>query len=251
MGRLVALTAAFLFGVATLAQAGTVSVAAGADFAKPMVDLKAAFEAASGHTVEVKTASIAKMLAQIRGGAPFDVLLSSGPDAVSALEAEGFALGETRFSYALGRLTLWSRDKRRIGPEGNAVLTMMRYKTLAMADPNLDPYGHAAQEVLTNIGIWDKVQKQLLIAENSTEAKLLTASGKAEIGLLPSAAVATLEPDRKGSGWMVPLNLHTPLRQDAVLLKGANGNAAAREFLTFLKTPAARAIIVRYGYGFE
>lgn len=233
------------------AKADTVVVAAGADFAKPMVELKTAFEAKSGHQLEIKSASTAKLVTQLRGGAPFDVLLASDAAAAQELEAEGLGVGDTRFAYALGRLALWSKDKRRIGPEGQAVLTTLRYKTIVIADPGVDPYGVAAQEVLTKMGIWDKVQDKLLIAENSSDAKAKTADGTAEIGLLPRAAIATLEPERQGSAWVVPLYMHAPLRQEAILLKNAPSQKAAREFLDFLKSPEARAVIAGFGYGFQ
>jgi molybdate transport system substrate-binding protein len=235
----------------SMALSDVVAVGASADFAQPMNDLKAAFEAKGQHKLEVATASTGKLFAQINSGAPFDILLAADGETPAKLIEAGAAVGSSRFTYAIGQLALWSPKKRRIGPDGAAVLTTAKYRHLAIADPDFSPYGRAAQEVLDKLEIWERIQDKLIAGENIAQSQELTEAGKAEIGFVALSSIIKREDNRKGSAWIVPSELYTPLRQDAVLLSRAETNPAAQAFLAFLKSAEARDIIAGYGYRFD
>ncbi|MBL8564169.1 MAG: molybdate ABC transporter substrate-binding protein [Hyphomicrobiaceae bacterium] len=253
---MVAITLAALMSFATLAsapaaKAETVRAAVATNFIEPVARIAAAFKEKTGHEVVVSTGATGSLSAQIKAGAPFDVFLSADSERPAAMENEGVAVRGSRFTYAVGILALWSADPARITGEGKAALEAADIRAIAIADPALAPYGHAAKQTLEKLGLWDAVEGKLVFGKNIGQTHALVATGNAEIGFVALSALKRSGSEEKafGSTWQVPEGLHDPIRQDAVLLAPAETNAAARAFLEFLKSAEAREVITAHGYG--
>ena len=229
------------------AQADEVRVAVAANFATPLKTLAAEFEKESGHTLALSAGASGKLYAQIKSGAPFDVFLSADDETPSRLEKEGDAVSGSRFTYAVGRLVLWSAQLNTVDAQG-AVLKTGNFKHLALAAPHLAPYGAAAVQTLTQLGLLTALQPRFVQGESIGQTYSFVASGNAELGFVALSQVFENGKISKGSGWIVPASLHEPLRQDAVLLVRARDKVAARALLTFLKSEKARALIRAFGY---
>jgi molybdate transport system substrate-binding protein len=226
-------------------------VAVAANFADAIQELKPAFEKASGHKLQPTTGSTGKLYAQIKEGAPFHVLLSADAKTPERLESEKAGVAGSRFTYAVGKLTLWSSDPGRIGADGAAALKANDVRHIAIANPDLAPYGVAARETLQSLGLWDSLKPRIVMGQNIGQTHSMVATGNAQLGFIALSAVLGPREGEKGGRWDVPQNLFTPIRQDAVLLNAGSKNDAAIAFLKFLRTPEARAVIERYGYGIE
>lgn len=223
-------------------------VAAAANFAEALTEVERAFEAAHPHRLRIAVGSTGKLYAQILHGAPFDVLLAADRERPALLERAGLAVPGSRRTYAIGRLTLWSADPERVQGDIPELLTAGSFRRLAMANPDLAPYGAAAREVLTGFGLYAALDKKIVTAENIGQTYAMVATGNAEIGFVAASGVRSTG---EGSRWDVPADLHAPIRQDAVLLSRAENNIAALAFLDFLRTDRVRAIISGYGYGVD
>lgn len=245
-GLLAALLAAVL--AAPPAAAAEAVVAVAANFAEVAERLEERFEAETGHTITLVVGSTGKLYAQIAHGAPFDVFLSADQERPERLEGDGLAVAGSRFTYASGRLTLWSRDRGRVGADGAATLRQGGFRRLAIANPALAPYGVAARQTLEALGLWAALEEKVVMGETVGQAHAFVASGNAELGFVALSHVVGPGKGREGSRWDVPARLHEPLRQDAVLLARAAGNPAARGFLAFLRRPPVRALVESYGY---
>ncbi len=235
----------------TSARAAESLIAVAANFAEVIEEMKPVFEQESGHRLQATTGSTGKLYAQIAAGAPFQVLLSADAKTPERLEAEGAGVTGTRFTYAIGRLTLWSNDPSRIAGDGRTALTADDVRHIAIANPDLAPYGIAAREVLQGLGLWDSLQGKIVMGQNVGQAHSMAATGNAQLGFVALSAVLSPRAPTQGSRWDVPQELFQPIRQDAVLLKAGAENESARAFLDFLKSVQAREIIKRYGYGVE
>lgn len=242
--RFVFFLISFLAGAAS---AEEVQVAVAANFSAPMQAIATAFEKDTGHKAQLAFGSTGKFYAQIKNGAPFQVLLSADDETPARLEREGMAVAATRFTYAIGMLALWSAREGMVDGRGD-VLRKGGYAHLAIANPKVAPYGAAAIEVLKHLNLLEAVQPRLVQGENIAQTYQFAASGNAELGFV---AVSQITKDSKlvsGSAWMVPGNLHAPIRQDAVMLANGKGNAAASALMTYLKSGKAKAVIRAYGY---
>lgn len=218
-----------------------VTVAVASNFAPTIQKLADLFEQETGTPVVLSFGSTGKQYAQIVNGAPFDVFLAADSQRPRLLEEQGIAIGGTRFTYAVGRLVLWSPDEGRVA--GEETLRRGDFRFLSIANPRLAPYGLAAQETLESMGLWEEVQPRLVQGENITQAWQFVATGNAEIGFVPEATL--LESGAVGSHWIVPRELYTPIIQDAVLLRDT---PAARAFIEFLAGENARTLIGESGY---
>lgn len=229
------------------ALAGEVLVAVAANFAAPMKLIAERFEAGLGHRAVLSIGSTGKLYAQIRNGGPFEVLLAADQETPARLVAEGLAIAEARFTYAVGRLALWSADPARVDPAG-AVLARGDFRRLALADARLAPYGQAALETLDALGLRERLAARLVTAESVGQAYQFVASGNAEIGFVAASQVLREGVPIAGSLWPVPASMHRPLRQDVVLLKPGRNSPAAQALLAYLRSDEAREIIRRFGY---
>lgn len=229
--------------------ADSARIAAATNFATVLPQLTARFQRGTSHALTISMGSTGKLFAQIVNGAPFDILLAADQERPERLEQAGLAVPDSRFTYAVGRLTLWSADPDRIGPDGVEALHAP-FHHLAIANPDLAPYGRAARETLESLGLYAELADRLVLGENVGQAQAMIATGNAELGFVArSSLVAEQAPG--GSRWDVPAALHQPIRQDAVLLVRAIDNAAARAFLTYLTAAEAQGIIRRAGYGID
>lgn len=231
------------------ASAGQVQVAVAANMAAPMRKIAAEFARATGHEAVVVLGSTGKFYAQIKAGAPFEVLLAADDTTPAKLEREGLAVPGTRFTYATGQLVLWSADPSMVDAKGEVLRQPPRGK-LAVADPKLAPYGAAAMETLTKLGVLAAWQPQIVQGESIGQAYQFAATGNAALGFVALAQVMADGRITKGSAWIVPGTLHAPLKQDAVLLQTGQSNPAATALLQYLKSDAARATLRGFGYSF-
>ena len=228
---------------ALLARAGSTHVAVAANFTQAAQEIARAFKAASGHDAVLSFGASGALYAQITQGAPYEVLLSADEERPRQAVAAGLALGETRFTYAIGRLALWSRDGR--AAQGEAALRAGGSGKIAIANPASAPYGGAAIETLKALRLYEDLSPRLVQGASIAQTFQFAETGNAELAFV---ALAQVIGRSEGSRWLVPATLHRPILQDAVLLKTGAGKEPSLAFLAFLRGPQARAIIERYGY---
>jgi len=244
-GLLASLLPALLLA-ALPAHAEDISVAVAANFTAPMKLIAAEFEKDSGHKVLASFGSTGKFYAQIKNGAPFQILLAADDETPAKLVKEAVGLSGSQFTYAVGKLVLWSAKPGLVDGAG-AVLKKGDFAHLSLADPKLAPYGAAGIETLKALGAYEAAQPKIVTAENITQAFQFISSGNAELGFV---ALSQVLKDGKidGSSWLVPANLYTQIRQDAVVLEPGKGRAAGEALMKFLKSDKAKAIIKSFGY---
>lgn len=235
--------AALTLGAAPALAADT-QVAVAANFTEPAKEIATAFKAKTGHTATLNFGASGQFYTQIAHGAPYEVFLSADAERPKKAEQEGLAVAGTRYTYAVGRLVLYSKTPGLVDAKG-AVLTSDKFTKLAIADPTAAPYGQAAVETLQKLKLYDALTPKIVKGSSITQAYQYVATGNAELGFVALSQVIN-EPG--GSRWLVPAADHAPIEQQAVLLKTGEKNPAARAFVTFLKSPAAIKIIKRYGY---
>ena len=242
------IAAAALFGAAQAAEAAEVSVAVAANFSVPMQKIAAAFEQDTGHRARLVSGATAKFYTQIKNGAPFQVLLAADDQTPALLEREGLGVAGSRFTYATGRLLLWSRQPGLVDDQGE-VLRTGKFAHLAIADPKLAPYGAAAVEVLKGLGLLAALTPRLVQGNSIAQTYQFVATGNAELGFVAVSQVFSADGKlTQGSAWRVPAQLHAPIRQDALLLASGKGNPAALALLDYLRGDKARALIRAFGY---
>jgi molybdate transport system substrate-binding protein len=243
---------AALAGVACAgpALAGEVQVAVAANFAGPLARIGEGFSAATGHVIKVSSGATGKFYTQIAAGAPFEVLVAADDETPRRLVADGLAVGGTAFTYAIGKLVLWSAQPGLVDDQG-AVLSRGGFAHLALANPKLAPYGAAGMEVLKARGLAEAMAPRLVTAESIAQAYQFVATGNAELGFVALSQVAVPGRPATGSHWLVPPSLYGEIRQDAVLLKVGEKNPAAVALMAYLKSDAARGVIQSYGYGLK
>lgn len=238
-----ALAAVFAFGATAAAAAGT-QVAVAANFAEPAKEIATAFKAATGHNATLSFGSSGQFYAQMTHGAPFEVFLSADADRPKKAEQDGLGVARTRFTYAVGRLVLYSRTPGLVDAKG-AVLKGGSFGKLAIADPVAAPYGAAAVATMTKLGVYDGLKPKVVTGTSITQAYQFVETGAADLGFVAYSQVINVP---GGSRWLVPASYHAPIDQQAILLHTGQNNPAAKAFLAFLKTPTATAIIKKYGY---
>ena len=235
-------------GAVALAEAGEVKVAVASNFLKPLKKLAKSFENTSGHGVIISAGSTGKLYAQIVRGAPFEVFLAANAREPERLEKEGLISAGSRFTYALGELVLWSAKP---GIDVKDILTTDQYNRIALANPKLAPYGKAAVQVLDQLGVAESASDKLITGETVSQVHQFAAAGNVDFGFIALSQLALLKGNKKGSVWIIPANFYDPIKQQAVLLKLGEDNPAAKEFLAFMKSGAARDEIAKLGYGLE
>jgi molybdate transport system substrate-binding protein len=212
-----------------------------------MQKIAQAFEQDTGHKAQLAFGATGKFYAQIKNGAPFAVLLAADDETPARLEKEGLAVAGTRFTYATGRLALWSKQPSLVDDKGE-VLRSQRFSKLAMADPKLAPYGAAALEVIKALGVQASVTPKLVQGESIGQTYQFVSTENAQLGFVALSQISIDGRITQGSAWVVPPSMHTPLKQDAVLLNAGKGHAAATALLKYLQSDTAKTIIQSYGY---
>jgi molybdate transport system substrate-binding protein len=229
------------------ALADEIQVAVAANFTAPMQKIAADFEKDTGHKAQLAFGATGKFYAQIKNGAPFEVLLAADDETPAKLEKEGAAVAGSRFTYAIGKLVLWSSKPGFVDDKGE-VLKSGNFAHVSLANPKLAPYGAAAVDTLTALKLIDAVQPKFVQAENISQAYQFVATGNAELGFVALSQVLKDGKIVEGSAWIVPGNLYQPIRQDAVLLDKGRNKPAAEALMKYLKGDKARAVIKSYGY---
>lgn len=227
------------------ALAEEVIVAVAANFTNATRDIVPLFAKATGHTAKVSFGSTGKLFSQIENGAPFEVFLAADSKRPEKAEREGLAVPGTRFTYARGKLALWSA-KPGVFKDGESYVKSLAFPRAAIANPRTAPYGLAAQQVMGHLGVWEQARPKLVQGDSIAQTFQFVATGNAEVGFV---AFSQVKAWGKGAGslWEIPETYYAPIAQQAVLLKRGEGNPAAHAFLDFLKTPEAHAVISGYG----
>jgi molybdate transport system substrate-binding protein len=245
--RLANVVAGLALLVSDPAQSATVLVAVASNFTETLVALSKEFETATGHVVKHSAAATGVLRAQIRAGAPFEVLLSADTETPLQLVGDDLAVERSRFTYARGLLVLWSANRGLVDDQG-AVLAKASFSHLAIANPKLAPYGRAAMSVLTSLNLSSRLADKLVTGQSIAQTHEFVATGNAELGFVAWSQIARPGATPDGSYWMVPTSLYPEIRQDAVLLKAGVGNTAALAFMEYLHSESARGIIRAHGY---
>ena len=234
----------FVLLVPSAAWAADTQVAVAANFTEPAKAIAAAFTRATGHHALLSFGSSGAFYAQMTHGAPFELFLSADADRPIQAERAGIAVPGSRFTYAIGRLVLFSTRPGVVDPRGE-VLRRGGFGRIAIADPATAPYGLAAVQTMNRLGVAAALRPRIVQGSSITQAYQFVATGAADLGFVALSQVVAVP---GGSRWLVPASLHAPIDQQAVLLKTGAGNPAARSFLAFLRGPEATAIIRRFGY---
>ncbi len=229
----------------SFARAGELRVAVAANFAGVAQQLGRQFEAETGHVVTLVFGSTGKHYAQIVNGAPFDLFLAADVERPRLLDAQQYIVAGTRFTYAFGRIVLWSADESLVDAHGS-VLEDGKFHRLSIADPALAPYGRAARQVLIALGHWERLSGSIVRGKNISQAFQFVSTGNAQLGIVAASQILFAGSSRRGSFWIIPKSLYAPIEQQAVLLID---RPVCREFLAYLQSEAARAVIEANGYG--
>jgi molybdate transport system substrate-binding protein len=233
-------------GFAGSAEAAKTHVAVAANFTEPAREIAARFREKTGHEAVLIFGASGAFFTQITHDAPFEVFLSADEERPRLAVEKGYAVPESRFTYAIGKLVLWSRVLD--VTDGKTALSAGKFSKLAIANPNSAPYGAAAVETMKALGVYDALQRKLVRGNSISQAFQFVDTRNAELGFV---ALAQLHGVTGGTQWLVPENLHSPIRQDAVLLKRGANDEASKAFLAFLKEPEVRTIIESFGYSIE
>ena len=227
--------------------ADEVQVAVAANFTAPIQIIARDFEKDTGHTLVAAYGATGQFYAQIRNGAPFEVLLAADDSTPAKLEQEKRIVPGSRFTYAIGTLALWSAKPDYVDANGE-VLKKTDYRHLSIANPKTAPYGLAAIQVLDKLGLTDVTRPKRVEGQNITQAFQFVSTGNAELGFVALSQIYKGGKVQSGSAWIVPAQLHDPIRQDAVILDKGKNNPAAKTLVDYLKGPKAAAVIKSYGY---
>lgn len=221
-------------------------VAVAANFIPPFREIAVEFEKSTGHQLQVSGGSSGNFYTQIKNGAPFDVFFSADNERPKKLEDEGLGVKDSRFTYAIGRLVLWSPNADMV--KGEETLRSKNFKRLAIANPKTAPYGVAAMQTMQKLGLWESLQPHIVMGESIGQTIGFIESGNAHLGFVALSQIMDPKIKGKGSRWDVPTHLHEPIQQDVILLTKGKDNPAAKSLLDFMGGPQAKAIIERYGY---
>jgi len=228
--------------------AADVRVAVAANFTAPMQKIAQVFEQETGHKLLMAFGATGSFYAQIKNGAPYQLLVAADDKTPLKLVQEGLGVEGARFTYAIGKLVLWSKQSGMVDDKGD-VLKTQKYQRLAIANPKLAPYGAAAVETLISMGLLQEVQPKWVQGENIAQTYQFVATENAQLGFVALSQVTTDGKLTQGSAWVVPTHLYAPIRQDAVLLSSAKNDVAAKALLDFLRSDKAKIIIRSFGYG--
>ncbi|MEC4561399.1 molybdate ABC transporter substrate-binding protein [Pseudomonas inefficax] len=229
------------------ARADEVQVAVAANFTAPIQAIAKDFEKDTGHKLVAAYGATGQFYAQIKNGAPYEVLLAADDSTPAKLEQEKAIAPGSRFTYAIGTLALWSAKPGYVDANGE-VLKKNQFKHLSIANPKTAPYGLAATQVLDKLKLTEATTPKLVEGQNITQAFQFVSTGNAELGFVALSQIYKDGKVKSGSAWIVPSSLHEPIRQDAVILEKGKDNPAAKALVDYLKGPKAAAVIKSYGY---
>ena len=232
---------------ATSLRAEQALVAVAANFSAPMQQIALAFQKDTGHQLKLSFGATGGIYAQIKNGGPFDVFLSADQLTPQKIEAEGLGVPQTRFTYATGQLVLWSKQDGLVDDKGQ-VLRSKNIQRIAFANPKLAPYGAAALEAMTQLGLLDELKPKLVQGDNIAQTYQFVSTQNAQLGFVALSQVFADGKITSGSGWVLPSSLYKPILQDAILLKNGKDNSAAKALMLYIKGDKAKEMIKRFGY---
>ncbi len=227
--------------------AAELRIAVASNFTAPMKQIAQDFEQVSPYRVSLAFGATGQFYAQIKNGAPFAILLAADEATPVKLEKEGFGIAGSRFTYALGRLVLWSKKPGLVDSEGQ-ILHSGNFEKIALANPQLSPYGSAALAVLNNLGLAKTIAPKIVQSANIGQAYQFVASENATLGFVALSQVFRSDSISSGSVWNIPKRLYPPIKQDAILLTKGKDHPAALAFLQYLRSEPARAVMLSFGY---
>jgi molybdate transport system substrate-binding protein len=239
-----AITSALVAGATAPVAAGQINVAVAANFTEAAKEITAAFESKTGNKVLLSFGSSGQFYTQITQDAPFQVFLSADQERPEKAVTSGYAVRDSRFTYAIGKLVLWSRDAGVV--KGAETLEQGNFGKIAIANPAVAPYGASAIDTMKALHVYDKLQSKVVQGNDIIQTYQFIDTGNAELGFVALSQIVARD---TGSRWIVPGNLYTPIKQDAVLLKKGADDDAAKAFIAFLHGPEAAAIEAKFGYG--
>jgi molybdate transport system substrate-binding protein len=229
------------------ALADEVQVAVAANFTAPIQAIARDFEKDTGHKLVASFGATGQFYTQIKNGAPFEVFLAADDTTPAKLESENETVKGSRFTYAVGTLALWSAKEGYVDDKGQ-VLKGNQYQHLSIANPKAAPYGLAATQTLDKLGLTDATKARIVEGQSIAQAYQFVQTGNAELGFVALSQVFKDGKLTSGSAWIVPADLHEPIKQDAVILNKGKDNPAAKALMEYLKGPKAAAVIKSYGY---
>jgi molybdate transport system substrate-binding protein len=229
------------------ALADEVQVAVAANFTAPIQAIARDFEKDTGHKLVASFGATGQFYTQIKNGAPFEVFLAADDTTPAKLESENQTVKGSRFTYAVGTLALWSAKEGYVDDKGQ-VLKGNQYQHLSIANPKAAPYGLAATQTLDKLGLTDATKARIVEGQSIAQAYQFVQTGNAELGFVALSQVFKDGKLTSGSAWIVPADLHEPIKQDAVILNKGKDNPAAKALMEYLKGPKAAAVIKSYGY---
>lgn len=238
---------ALLICFSSYSRAEDLHLAVAANFTAPMEKLATAYFEETGYKAIMSYGATGKLYAQIKNGAPFQIFLSADQETPKKLIQEGRGIVGTQFTYSIGKLVLWSTQKK-WASSTDEILKKGDYKHLAIANPKLAPYGAAAKEILVKMGIWATVQPRLVIGENIAQTHQFIASGNADLGFVAYSQIKKDGKNPERQYWVVPQAMYSQIKQDAVMLLSGKQSVAAKKFFEFMKSKKAKAIIAEFGY---
>jgi len=249
LGALAAAALALFVCGSTPAQQPAVKVAAAADLNFAMAELVRAFQKNSVTQIDLTYGSSGNFFAQIQNGAPFDLLFSADVEYPKKLAAMGMGDAATLCEYAVGRIVLWtpSQTKVEVAQDTWKVLLDTKVQKVAIANPKHAPYGGAAVAAMQKAGVYQAVQAKLVYGENISQAAQFVQSGNAQAGII-ALSLALSPAMRDGKYWLIPANMHSPIEQGAIVLQSGKNRLGAAEFLEFVRSPAGREILSRFGF---
>ena len=235
---------AIIVAASSAARAADTNVAVAANFTEPAIEIARAFESKTGHRAILSFGATGQFYTQITQAAPFQVLLSADQNTAKKLVDGGLAISDSLFTYAVGKIVLFSSNATLVS--GEQTLRSAKFNKIAIADPTTAPYGAAAVEAMKALGVYGALASKIVQGSNIAQTFQFVETGNAELGFVALSQVVAI---RGGSRWIVPANLYSAIRQDAVLLRSGADNVAAKAFLTFMKGPEAVKVIEKFGYG--
>lgn len=229
--------------------ADEIKIAVASNFYPTMKELVKHFESITlnsdtTNNIVLISGSSGKHYAQILNGAPFDLFFSADKLRPNMLEKEDVFNNQSRFTYALGKLALWSSFNEYVDSDGQVLYTD-DFRFLAIANPKIAPYGVASKETLTSMNLWQDMEEKLVRGENIAQTFQFAKSGNAKLGFVSYSQILSLNSSSEGSYWLVPQDMYQPIEQQAILLKDSS---LGKDFLSFIKSNEALDIIKRNGY---
>ena len=242
----------FLLFASIACTAQEITVAAAADLNYALKEIAQKFESQTGKKVQITFGSSGNFFTGIQNGAPYDLFFSADIDYPRKLEAAGLTVPGTLYEYAVGRIVLWVPNESKLNlNQGLAVLTDPSIRKIAIANPQHAPYGRAAVAALQSTKLYDRVSPKFVMGENISQTAQFVQSGNADIGIIALSLAKGPAMSNAGRYYVIPSDTYPPIEQAAVVLKSAKDQAAARQFLDFVKSHAGAEVLARYGFDGE